>query len=156
MINLPCIPKINSTWLWSIILSNVLKVKVTPSCPTLWPHGWYSPWNSPGQNTGAFPFSRGSSQPRDWTRVSCIADGFFYQLSYWGSPLMYYCIILSISSIALFNFLNIWNTVIVSLLVFLSTNYHICVSRYSWPLFRDAVKLLRNSLILLDFVLKMC
>ena len=25
----------------------------------------------------AFPFSRGSSQPRDQTQVSCIADGFF-------------------------------------------------------------------------------
>ena len=25
----------------------------------------------------AFPFSRGSSQSRDWTRVSCIAGGFF-------------------------------------------------------------------------------
>ena len=25
----------------------------------------------------AFPFSRGSSQPRDWTQVSCIAGGFF-------------------------------------------------------------------------------
>ena len=24
-----------------------------------------------------FPFSRGSSQPRDWTQVSCIAGGFF-------------------------------------------------------------------------------
>ena len=24
-----------------------------------------------------FPFSRRSSQPRDWTQVSCIADGFF-------------------------------------------------------------------------------
>ena len=38
--------------------------------PVFWPeefHGLYSPWNSPGQNTGviAFPFSRGSSQPRD-------------------------------------------------------------------------------------------
>ena len=36
------------------------------------PHGLYSPWNSPGQNTGmgvAVPFSRGSSQPRDWTQV---------------------------------------------------------------------------------------
>ena len=27
-------------------------VKVTQSCPTLWPHGLYNPWNSPGQNTG--------------------------------------------------------------------------------------------------------
>ena len=25
----------------------------------------------------AMPFSRGSSRPRDWTRVSCIASGFF-------------------------------------------------------------------------------
>ena len=43
------------------------------------PHGLYSPWNSPGQNTGvgSFPFSRGSSQPRDQTQVSRIAGRFF-------------------------------------------------------------------------------
>ena len=34
----------------------------------------------------AFPFFRGSSQPRDQTQVSCIASGFFYQLSHKGSP----------------------------------------------------------------------
>ena len=34
----------------------------------------------------AFPFSRGSSQPRDQTQVSHIAGGFFYQLSHKGSP----------------------------------------------------------------------
>ena len=86
---------------------------------SLWPHGLYSLWNSPGQNTGvgslsllqglfptqvsnpgllhcgkilyqlsykrsprtlewvAYPFSRGSSGSRNWTRVSCIAGGFF-------------------------------------------------------------------------------
>ena len=45
---------------------------------SLRPHGLYSPWNSPGQNTGvAFPFSRASSQPRDQAQVSCIAYGFF-------------------------------------------------------------------------------
>ena len=86
---------------------------------SLQPHGLYSPWNSPGQNTGvgslsllqglfptqrlnpgllhcrrilnqlshkgsprvlewvAYPFSRGSSQPRNGTLVSCITDGFF-------------------------------------------------------------------------------
>ena len=46
---------------------------------SLWPHGLYSPWNSPGQNTEwvAFPFSRGSSQPRDRTQVSRIAGRFF-------------------------------------------------------------------------------
>ena len=86
---------------------------------SLWPHALYSPWNSPGQNTGvgslallqgifptqgsipglphrrqflyqlshkgsprilewvAYPFSSRSSWPRNWTRVSCIAGGFF-------------------------------------------------------------------------------
>ena len=86
---------------------------------SLWPLGLYSPWNSPGQNTGvgsrsllqglfptqrsnprlphcrwilyqlshqeilrildwvAYPFSRGSSWPRNRTRISCIAGGFF-------------------------------------------------------------------------------
>ena len=86
---------------------------------SLRPHRLYSPWNSPGQNTGvggrsllqgifptqrsipglphcrwvlyqlshkgnprilkwvAYPFSRGSSWPRNQTRVSCIAGKFF-------------------------------------------------------------------------------
>ena len=86
---------------------------------SLRPHGLYSPWNSPGQNTGvcslsllqgifptqglkpgfphcrqilyqlshkgsprilewvAYPLSKGSSQPRNRTGVSCIAGGFF-------------------------------------------------------------------------------
>ena len=30
----------------------------------------------------AFPFSRESSQPRDWTQVSCIAGGFFTSWAY--------------------------------------------------------------------------
>ena len=29
-----------------------VKVKVAQLCPTLQPHGIYSPWNSPGQNPG--------------------------------------------------------------------------------------------------------
>ena len=83
------------------------------------PVSYYSPWNSPGQDTGvgslsllqgisptkgqnlglphctwilhqlshkgsprilrwvAYPFARGSSRPRNRTRASCIADGFF-------------------------------------------------------------------------------
>ena len=96
-------------WKWKL-LSRV-RLFVTP---------WiYSPWNSPGQNTGvgslsllqgifptqgsnlgllhcrrilyqlnhsgsprilewvAYPFSSGSSQPRNWTGVSCPAGGFF-------------------------------------------------------------------------------
>ena len=87
--------------------------------PFVSPSGRYSPWNSPGQNTGvgscsllqgifptlgsspgllhcrqilcqlshqgslrilewvAYPFSSGSSLPRNLTGVSCIAGGFF-------------------------------------------------------------------------------
>ena len=86
---------------------------------SLRPHGLYTPWNSPGQDTGVgslsllqgifptlesnpgfplcrqilyqlsrkgsprilgwvgYPFSSGSSLPRNQTRVSCIASGFF-------------------------------------------------------------------------------
>ena len=94
---------------------------------SLQPHGLYSPWNSPGQNTGvgilsllqgifptqgsnpgiphyrqilyqlshkgsprilewvACPFSSGSSWPRNQTRVSCIAGGFFTSWAIWES-----------------------------------------------------------------------
>ena len=56
---------------------------IVPS--SLQPHGLYlarllCPWDSPGKNPlewVAIPFSRGSSWPRGWTLVSCIAGGFF-------------------------------------------------------------------------------
>ena len=47
---------------------------------SLWPHGLYSPWNSPGQNTGVgslFLLQGGSLQPRDRTQVSHIPGRFF-------------------------------------------------------------------------------
>ena len=61
------------------------KVKVIQSCLTLCNHMNCSP---PGSSVHGIlqatilewvvvPFSRGSSQPRDWTQVSCIAGGFF-------------------------------------------------------------------------------
>ena len=93
---------------------------------SLQPHGLYSVWNSPGQNTGvrslsllqifpsqgsnpglphcrqtlyqlshkgsprilewvAYPFSSGSSWPRNWTGVSCIA-GRFLPMELSGKP----------------------------------------------------------------------
>ena len=33
------------------------ELQVTQLCLTLWPHGLYSPWNSPGQNTGVLILS---------------------------------------------------------------------------------------------------
>ena len=56
------------------------KVKVTQSCPTLCDpmdcidHGILQARILEGV---AFPFSKGSSQPRDWTQVSCIVGRFF-------------------------------------------------------------------------------
>ena len=47
---------------------------------SLWPHGLYSPWNSPGQNTGVGSLSllQGVFPTQDWTWVSHIADRFFF------------------------------------------------------------------------------
>ena len=43
---------------------------------SLGPHGLYSPWHSPGQNTGVGSLSLLPSQPRDQTQVSSVASGF--------------------------------------------------------------------------------
>ena len=46
---------------------------------SLQPHGLYSPWNSPGQNTevGSLFLSRRSFQPRDQTQFPHIVGRFF-------------------------------------------------------------------------------
>ena len=57
-----------------------MKVKVAQSCPTLCDPMDYTVHEILQTRTlewVAFPFSRGSSQPRDQTQVSCIAGGFF-------------------------------------------------------------------------------
>ena len=65
-----------------------MKVKVAQSCLTLQPPGLYSPWNSPGQNTGVgslsllqeiFP-TQGSNPGRPHCRR------ILYQLGHKGSP----------------------------------------------------------------------
>ena len=67
---------LNRSLVFPILLFSSISLQVAWSCPSLCnPHGLYSPWNSPGQNTGVgklflvqgiFP-----------TQVSCIAGGFF-------------------------------------------------------------------------------
>ena len=60
------------------------EVKVIQSCLTLW-LPWIVACQAPLSQEFqartlewvAVPFSRGSSQPRDWTQVSLIAGGFF-------------------------------------------------------------------------------
>ena len=78
------------TWINMRININ-MKVKVTQSCPTLCDpmdytvHGIFQAiileWV-------AFPFSRGSSQPRDRTQVPDIAGRFFTSRANKGSPRM--------------------------------------------------------------------
>ena len=66
-----------------------MKVKVAQSCPSLCNPTDYTVHGILQARIlewVAFPFSRGSSQPGDWTQVSCIAGGFFYQLSHEGHP----------------------------------------------------------------------
>ena len=56
------------------------EVKATQSCPTLWEPVDYTVHGILQAGIlewAAFPFSRGSSQPRDRTQVSCIASRFF-------------------------------------------------------------------------------
>ena len=66
----------------------MVKVKVAQLCPTLWPHGPYSPWNSPGQNTGVGSLSllQGIflTQESNWGLLH--RRQILYQLSYEGSP----------------------------------------------------------------------
>ena len=61
-----------------VFLSNPTHCIESESCSvvsdSLWPHGIAQ---ARTLEWGAFPFSRGSSQPRDRTQVSCIAGGFF-------------------------------------------------------------------------------
>ena len=55
---------------------------------SLWPHGPYSPWNSPGQNTGVGSLSllQGIFPTQDGTQVSHIAGGFFTSWATRESP----------------------------------------------------------------------
>ena len=71
-----------------------MKLLITQSCPTL-----CNPMDSNLSGSSvhgilqarvlewvAIPFSRGSSQPRDHTQVSCIGRQILYHLSHQGSP----------------------------------------------------------------------
>ena len=59
-------------------MTNKWKMKVTQSCPTLWDpmdYKVYGILQARMLESVAFPFSMGSSQPRDWTQVHLIAGG---------------------------------------------------------------------------------
>ena len=89
-----CLWKKEATDLSFPMFNMKVKVLVNQSCPTLCDPTDCSPSVSSVHGTfqtgilewAAIPFFRGSSRPRDWTRVSHIAGRFFTVLSHQGSP----------------------------------------------------------------------
>ena len=65
-----------------------LKVKVSQSCLTLQPHGLYSPWNSPGQNTGVGSLSllQGIFPTQGSNPGLLHCRQILYQMSHQGRP----------------------------------------------------------------------
>ena len=48
--------RVGHNWSDLAVAVDIVKVNVAQSCLTLRPHGLYSPWNSPGRNTGVGSF----------------------------------------------------------------------------------------------------
>ena len=63
----------------SLLVLCLCELSKSPSVvsDSLWPHGLNGIHQARVLEWVAFPFSRGSSQPRDWTQVSCIVGRFF-------------------------------------------------------------------------------
>ena len=85
-----CLP-----WKWSYHWSESCSVL----SDSLWPHGLYSPWNSPGQNTRVDSLSLLQwilqTQELNWGLWHC--RWILYQLSYQGSPWTWSIVILQVS-----------------------------------------------------------
>ena len=64
------------------------KMKVLSCVWLLWPHGLYSPWNSPGQNTGvgSLPLLQGIFPTQGWNPGIPHYRQILSQLSHQGSP----------------------------------------------------------------------
>ena len=73
------------------------EVKVAQSCPTLWDPMDYSPWNSPGQNTGVGSHSllQGIFPTQGSNPGLSNCRQILYQLSHKGSPRIPECVALS-------------------------------------------------------------
>ena len=89
-----CVWEICAEWIDEWESSSTVKVKVTQSCPTFCDPMDYGILQATILEWVAIPLSRRSSQPRDQTQSSCIADGFFTRWAtredqeYWsGSPI---------------------------------------------------------------------
>ena len=94
--------KSRDEWVSHSVVSNSLR-----------PHGFYSPWNSPSQNTGEGSLSllQGSSQPRNRTRVSCIAGEFFTNWVMREAFITYLFPVINCSTLEGTDFLYVWEMI---------------------------------------------
>ena len=67
---------------------------------SLHPHGLYSPWNSPGQNTGVGSLSllEGIFPTQGWNPDLLYCRQILYQLNHKGSPSILECIAIAFSA----------------------------------------------------------
>ena len=96
-------------WMFFPLLK--VKVKVAQLCLTLCDPMDYTVHGILQARTPewvAFPFSRGSSQPRDWTQVSHVAGGFFISWSTIKDKLILNALLVYIMC---FNSVRGWNVI---------------------------------------------
>ena len=87
-------------------------MKVAQLCPTLWPHGLYIPWNSPGQNTGvgSLSFLQGIFPTQGSNPGLSHYRQILYQLSHQRSPLMCVCVCVCVwYACSMYNCIQKWN-----------------------------------------------
>ena len=70
------------------------RLLISVVCNSLWPHGLYSPWNSPGQNTGMGSLSllQGIVPTQNLNPGLPHCRRILYQLSHKGSPYKHTCV----------------------------------------------------------------
>ena len=108
------------------LLMWIVKVLVTQSCLTLWDSMDCSPQGSSVHRVlqarileaVAISFSRGSSQPRDWTQFSCVESRLFTVRATWEAYISFYRFLLINSSLL---FLVSSSLMVIS--PFISTNF---------------------------------
>ena len=74
---------------YNYFLAFLVKMKLTQSCWTLWPHGLYSPWNCLGQNTGGSEYLsllQGIFPTQESIPGLPSCRWILYQLSHKGNP----------------------------------------------------------------------
>ena len=98
----------------------------------------------------AYPFSSRSFRPRNRTGVSCIAGGFFYQLSYQGLltkilpfPPVFDCIVNKTAT-------NVLTCIFWCSQVCISQEWNFWVSRYKYSTFVYSVRLFPKSVVSLS------